>query len=208
MTTVFATSDIHFGHVRNLDYSGRPFGSIEAHDETMIENWNAVVTPEDTVFVVGDYALGDRTRGLGYLTRLNGHKHLIEGNHDQCWSGRTDGWKHQRSYLAAGFETVSPFVRLKLPPTRYDLPGRKVLVSHFPYDGDHTDEDRHTQYRLRDEGVPLIHGHVHREFTVRRSAKGTIGVNVGVDQWDYTPVRLETIAQLIDEVESGLRQED
>lgn len=207
-STTFVTSDIHFGHIRNLDLSQRPFSSIEAHDETLIENWNSVVDPTSDVFVVGDYALGDRQRALGYLERLNGRKHLIEGNHDRCWRGRPDGWKHQRAYLDAGFETVAPFARLKLPPTRYDRPGRKVLLSHFPYDGDHTDEDRYTQYRLRDEGVPLIHGHVHRAYTVRRSARGTIGVNVGVDQWNYTPVALSTIATLIDEVESGLAQED
>lgn len=204
MATVFFTSDLHFGHARICELSHRPFGSVEEMDEALIANWNSVVTqPDDIVWVLGDYALGDRARGLSYLSRMNGRKMLVEGNHDKCWSGSSDGWKHKRQYLDAGFEVVTPFARVKLPPTRYDAPGRKVLLSHFPYDADHTDDTRHSQFRLRDEGEWLVHGHVHEAYTVKSR-----GVNVGVDRWDYRPVTAAAVADIIEAVENGTMQED
>lgn len=203
----FYTSDHHFQHARISELSGRPFATVEEMDEALIANWNAVVAPEDLVWVLGDYALGDWRKALGYLTRLHGRKRLIEGNHDRCWQGHRDGWKYQRAYLDAGFETVSAFARTKLPPTPRQQtarePGRSVLLSHFPYYADHTTDARHNQFRLRDEGAWLVHGHVHGAFTVKDR-----GVNVGVDRWGFTPVPAESVAQIIDDVEQGLREGD
>jgi calcineurin-like phosphoesterase family protein len=53
------------------------------------------------------------------------------------------------------------------------------------------------QWRLRDEGKYLIHGHLHsaEKFNGRE-------IHVGVDAWDFTPVPLETIADYIKEREA------
>jgi calcineurin-like phosphoesterase family protein len=51
-------SDTHFCHAGILSprmQNPRPFASIEAHDETLIANWNAVVRPDDTVWHLGDF---------------------------------------------------------------------------------------------------------------------------------------------------------
>ena len=64
------------------------------------------------------------------------------------------------------------------------------------------DSPRYNQFRLRDEGAWLIHGHVHGLYTVRDR-----GVNVGVDVWDYSPVQDHEIARLIHDVETGARAE-
>lgn len=198
----FVTSDQHFGHLRINDFAGRPFTSVEEADETMIANWNAVVRPTNTVWVLGDYALGDRTRALGYLSRLNGTVHLITGNHDKPWVGHEDGWRHVAEYMDAGFASVQPFGRLRLPALTKRGPRRRVLLSHFPYDADHTSDIRYAQFRLRDEGMVLLHGHVHDSYTTQRSANGTLCVNVGVDRWDFTPVSLRTVAELVDAEEA------
>lgn len=205
---MYFTADLHFGHERICELADRPFASVAEMDEALIERWNQRVrSASDIVWVLGDYALGDRARGLGYLARLNGRKMLIEGNHDRCWMGRSDGWKHQREYLDAGFEIVAPFARAKLPPTATEQAagqaGRKVVLSHFPYALDHTDDPRHTQFRLRNEGAWLVHGHVHQAFTAKDH-----GVNVGVDRWDFTPVPATTVAALIENIENGTVSED
>lgn len=199
-TEVFATSDTHFGHERNLVLSNRPFATIEEHDECLISNWNSVVPTDGLTFIVGDAFLGDRLRLMhAYLPRLNGRKILVSGNHDKTFAGSASGWKHVRSYLDAGFEQVMAWGTYKLPPTRPDRTGRTVLMSHFPYDGDSRGVDRHSGARLRDEGQVLLHGHVHGKFKTHRSAAtGALQVNVGVDVWDYTPVSMTTLAHLID----------
>lgn len=91
--TVFFTSDTHFGHAGALGRFRRPFDSVAAMDAAMIDNWNAVVGPEDEVWHLGDFALRtppDRMAAL--LDRLNGVKHLIAGNNDGPATLRLPGW--------------------------------------------------------------------------------------------------------------------
>ena len=84
MSNKFYISDTHFGHENILKLANRPFGSIEEMDEKIIENWNAVVKPNDEVYHLGDFSY--RASGIEYLERtfqrLRGRKHLILGNHD------------------------------------------------------------------------------------------------------------------------------
>lgn len=79
---VFLTSDTHFGHDREFIYKKRGFSNIQEHDNTIIENWNKVVSPNDTVFHLGDVMLGDYVYGLDCLKKLNGNIYIIRGNHD------------------------------------------------------------------------------------------------------------------------------
>jgi calcineurin-like phosphoesterase family protein len=78
----FVISDTHFGHRNILKYEAdsRPFDNIEQHDETMVRRWNAVVSPKDTVYHLGDVLFGENSFDI--LGRLNGTKNLILGNHD------------------------------------------------------------------------------------------------------------------------------
>lgn len=83
----WVASDHHLLHhniYRFTDNAGnriRPWAE-NAHDgdEMMIEAWNAVVRPGDTVYHLGDVAI--KRPGLKLLDRMNGRKILIRGNHD------------------------------------------------------------------------------------------------------------------------------
>ncbi|WP_417582856.1 metallophosphoesterase family protein [Pelagibacterium sp.] len=80
---VFFTADTHFGHRGILGMCSRPFDDIDSHDRALIDAWNAVVAPEDTVWHLGDFAYRcgpQQTRRI--FEQLNGTKHLIRGNHD------------------------------------------------------------------------------------------------------------------------------
>jgi calcineurin-like phosphoesterase family protein len=59
----------------------RPFTSTEEMDETMVDNWNRVVRPQDKVYHLGDIAMSKRALHA-IMPRLNGEKVLIKGNHD------------------------------------------------------------------------------------------------------------------------------
>ena len=82
---IFFTSDLHFNHKNLLHLGqGRPFKTIEEHDEAIIQNWNSVVTKSDLVYILGDVSLGcPQEKLIDYFKRLNGAKHLIIGNHDR-----------------------------------------------------------------------------------------------------------------------------
>ena len=79
---IYFTSDLHLGHNKSFVYEARGFPSIGEHDETIIQNWNNIITEEDDVYILGDLMLNDNEHGLECLRQLNGHLHFVIGNHD------------------------------------------------------------------------------------------------------------------------------
>lgn len=84
----FLIGDTHFGHSNILTFKkqdGSPlrvFDNIYEHDEYLIYKWNLVVKPEDKVYHLGDVGFRNFTVLNQILSRLNGSKILIKGNHD------------------------------------------------------------------------------------------------------------------------------
>ena len=75
-------ADPHFGHVNILQLSNRPFKTIQEHDDTLIKNWNNVVKPADEIYILGDLTMSkDGKYANSLLSKLNGRKYLINGNH-------------------------------------------------------------------------------------------------------------------------------
>jgi calcineurin-like phosphoesterase family protein len=185
--TVWFTADLHLGHANIIGYSHRPFPDVDAMNEALVARWNRTVAPDDTVWVLGDLALGRIEDSLAHVTRLAGRKRLLAGNHDRCWAGhgrRAEGWGER--YLQAGFEEIHQGEML-LP-----MGGKDVLACHFPYRGDSHDHDRYVEHRPDDGGRWLLHGHVHDLWRQRGRM-----LNVGVDAWAYHPVSADTLAALI-----------
>lgn len=71
---IFFSSDLHFGHKNIIKYCTRPFESVEEMNKKLIENWNSVVTNDDTVFFLGDAGFGSVTKICECVKRLNGKK--------------------------------------------------------------------------------------------------------------------------------------
>jgi len=86
MPAVFLTSDTHFGHTgvchfTNKDGSKmRPWTDPNEMDEEMVKRWNDTVRPNDKVYHLGDVVMN--RKALKIMSRLNGDKVLIRGNHD------------------------------------------------------------------------------------------------------------------------------
>lgn len=87
MPAVFLVSDTHFGHAgvcRFTESDGvtkiRPWTDPHEMDEEMVKRWNETVRPNDKVYHLGDVVINRKS--LKTLSRLNGDKVLIRGNHD------------------------------------------------------------------------------------------------------------------------------
>jgi calcineurin-like phosphoesterase family protein len=190
METWFA-SDTHWGHANIIDFCQRPYGSVEEMNVAMAENWNNTVGAEDTVWFLGDFAMGKIRETLPWAGQLNGYKILLPGNHDRCWVGHTEkkrlGWREE--YLAAGFDEV-----LEVNELDIELDGRVVTLCHFPHSGDSHGEDRYTGFRPARTGKWLIHGHVHDKWQIDRPNKQ---INVGIDVWGYRPVSATRLSEII-----------
>lgn len=86
MPNTFIVSDTHFGHANICRFTRadgtplRPWNDVSEMDEDMVDRWNAVVRPNDKVYHLGDVVIG--RKHLDIMSRLNGDKVLIKGNHD------------------------------------------------------------------------------------------------------------------------------
>lgn len=78
----FYISDLHLGHANCLFFDNRPFKNTKEQDETIINNWNNVVGPDDDVYLLGDISWYDPKKTILIYSKLNGRIHLIKGNHD------------------------------------------------------------------------------------------------------------------------------
>lgn len=185
---IWVTSDTHFRHNNVIAYCKRPFTDIDHMTEVLVSNWNTLVCPNDTVYLLGDFSLSKSA--LDTVKHLNGQIHLIAGNHDHChpvsYKKEEKGERMRQLYFDAGFKTI----QLERDIVIAD---QIVKMHHMPYSGDHTDAgERYTEWRPVNKGGWLLHGHVHDLWKIKDKQ-----INVGVDVWDYKPVHLDQIEQII-----------
>lgn len=218
MPDIWFTSDLHIGHrlvaaSRCTLPNGKPmykdlkdipdyFGDFEiaAIDRILAEHWDAQVKPDDHVYMLGDLCSGtDKAfdNALMWLSSRPGRIHWIAGNHCPVHPMQRDAGKYQRRALEI-VEEVHPYLRRRVPL----LGGghTDVLLCHFPYRDRYTgigSEGRYKQYRMVDEGMPIVHGHTHSKKQVSYSNAGTLQLHVGVDAWGGRLVPLSWLTDVV-----------
>lgn len=184
MPQTWFSADSHYGHKNIIRYCDRPFDSTDEMDRALIATWNEVVEPEDTVYFLGDFSL-DFKRVRQVVPLLNGNIHLVAGNHDLCHSCNGAGSAYIQRYLDAGFASVCETVDLQIA-------GETILCHHMPYYDPSDEDQRYPEFKPIDEGGWLLHGHVHQRWKMREKQ-----INVGVDVWDFYPVSISELAEII-----------
>jgi len=188
---IFLTSDLHFSHANIIRYCDRPFKDTDEMDETLIENWNAIVNDGDMVYNLGDLSMqrGKGEKVISYyskiLSRLNGRHVLIMGNHD-----------HMKpfQYVEAGIESVH--TSLIVTSVKGNV-SQEVLMAHDPAIATAMPED-----------MIMFCGHVHDTFRKLNTPKRIL--NVGVDIWGYKPVEWNVAIKALreDPQDTDIRIED
>lgn len=157
---IYVISDTHFGH-RNMALH-RGFNSVEEHDNYIVEKWNSLVRKGDTVVILGDITMEKANYEI--LNKLNGHKKVIQGNHDQG--------NHTRKLLEYVNSVQSSF-KIK-----------GCILTHIPI---HTMEME--RYKKCIHGH-LHSKYVKRFFGLIRDKRY---VNVSCEATGYTPVELNKL---------------
>lgn len=81
---IYFTSDLHLGYSKVIKNRNRPFDTVEEMNETLIANYNSLVSKKDTVYLLGDLTQKlEPQEANSLLSRLNGKKTLLIGNHDK-----------------------------------------------------------------------------------------------------------------------------
>jgi len=182
----FYTADTHFGHKRIIELSNRPFNDVDEMNHRIINNINQVAGPDDELWILGDMAMGTLVETLELIKLINPSVHLVNGNHDRTWRGAKEKDRAKTPlYIEAGIQSIQD-------EAIHNIDGIPVRLSHFPYAGDHTEEDRHVEWRPADDGMWLLCGHVHELW----GQQGMM-INVGVDVRNFCPISEEDVLGLI-----------
>ena len=172
MSKIFLFSDPHFNHINILKYEPetRPFKTIEEMNETIIQNWNSVVGPDDITYVLGDFFMGTLDSIEPIVSRLNGRIILIRGNHDTK--------KRIEIYKELGIEVKDiDYISYK---------GRYFILNHFPI----ANEEFIKMVRQDNSECIVLYGHIHSN-----APKGYVNgtYHVGADTNNLTPIALQQI---------------
>lgn len=200
--TRFFTSDHHFGHTNILKYEdtlrrnahGGRFQSVADMDTYLVDQWNATVSPDDTVYHLGDISYKYATIEQ-VLPFLNGKIILITGNHDPMFKKmlgtlEQQAEAHDRA-LEIGFVGLHTELTLTIPGIGL------VQLSHFPYAPSPDAPEQEQRYlHLRPKRIgeaALLHGHVHSQWLYKQDPGLPPMINLGVEVWGMRPVSEETL---------------
>ena len=197
---IYFTADIHFGHKNILKYCKKrnekivewarinnkevnDDNIISLMDEWLIDLWNTQVSKKDTVYILGDFSFKSAEENKKLLSRLNGKKFLILGNHD----GNSDK-------LDNYFEVITQIKELKYKP----LDEGETIgfeMCHFPM----------VSWNRKEHGTIQLHGHCHNAMSRENFKRGVLRVDVGLDSdlADYHFVTPEMIIKYFDMVTRG-----
>lgn len=179
MSQLFFTSDLHFSHKNIIKFCPdfRPnTDNLDEHDNYLIQLWNDTVSPDDTVYNLGDVSFSHNLNHIErILSQLNGKHHLILGNHDGLIAQHKERFLNKlKNDGNPILSSVQNYLKLKLPEYKQTL-----ILFHYPiyeWDGCH-------------KGWYHLHGHLHNRTS---KVAGRI-LNVGFDLHGrfLTPVDLK-----------------
>ncbi len=184
MSEVFFTSDTHFFHKKILEFCPTTRKGADVHEmnENIVQAWNSRVGPDDNVYHLGDFSFGKEAETRNLLERLNGHIHLVNGNHDSS-----------KLITNLPFVSVSSYKTLRIERGDQII---NIVMMHFPIES--WDRMHH--------GAIHLHGHLHGDdhHTCRRLPNR---MDVGVDcrpQKDMAPFSLDEVLDLLKTQNAGL----
>lgn len=163
---IYITSDQHFSHKKILKMADRPFETITAHDNELILRWNSVVREQDTIICLGDFSLTSHVGAKAIVSRLNGRKILVRGNHDRSHEIMKDiGF-----FMSVPNLIVGDYYMVHNPGKI----GKNIFKGWI------------------NKPTTILAGHTHLKDKIIYVDRRRI-INMSCDAWDYTPTRLSNL---------------
>jgi calcineurin-like phosphoesterase family protein len=79
----YVISDLHLGHDNIIEYCDRPHSHVHEMNKALIEDWNAIISEDDSVLFLGDMCHHPSPKSsAGWADELNGNLLFVRGNHD------------------------------------------------------------------------------------------------------------------------------
>ena len=173
---IYFTADTHFWHQSAAKRFRKSFESVEHMNEVLIENWNKKVKPGDLVYHLGDVSFAGKERTVETLSRLNGRKVLVMGNHDTKF--------YMGLKQADHFERIERLMEVRLHDAEAPDGLQRIVLCHFPM----------LTWNRAHHGAWHLHGHCHGSLDGKFDGKR---LDVGVDCHDLAPVSYEEVKALM-----------
>lgn len=170
----FITADTHFGHTDACKLFDRPFEGLEEMEDALVERMNAIIGPDDLLYHLGDF-VGEMDSAKERIdcakrirSRLNvGKIILLRGNHDPSKEKYDDV-----------FDEVHEILSVK----GWRGGNHRVVLCHYPM----------RIWQGNRKGSLHLYGHAHgRLEEIGRST------DVGVDCWEFAPVEIDFVLQML-----------
>ena len=182
---IWFVSDLHFGHknivrgISNWETGWRDYDTMDEYNQAVADAINAVVMPEDILYCIGDFAMGDKNDIPKYRKMLNVKTiHLILGNHD-LHIRKNSILRYENNFYNAQnlFTTVDEYLEKKIQKHNF-------VMFHYPIASFHHES---TGYH--------VFGHLHFNDTIFNNR----GVNVCIDNHpEFRPFHIDEIINIID----------
>ena len=183
---IYFTADNHFCHSNIIELCNRSFSDVNEMNNTMIDNWNSIVTKNDEVYILGDFAYKAKIHDINeILFRLKGRKYLVKGNHEK--------YLNDPLFDQNAFEWVNDYFILVYEKLEY-------VLFHYPM----------LSWYKSYHGSIHLYGHVnnsaekHPDFAEKIKLLGSKAINVGVDVNDFYPVSIKQIQERVKDVKDEL----
>ena len=147
--TTWLTGDQHFGHFNAIAYCNRPWSTVDEMDNSLINAWNTVVKPDDLIYHLGDFTLGNRFEAERLFRELNGCIRVLDypWHHDKRWL-------HRQSYISASLNAVyyeNSIVIIEEVDSNVEGHGIPAILCHYAFE----------IWDRRHYGSLHFHGHSH-----------------------------------------------
>jgi calcineurin-like phosphoesterase family protein len=149
--------------------------TLKLHDDTMIDNINKMVMPNDFLYHLGDFCMGGYEDYKSYRDRINCNNiYLIKGNHD-----------------TKDKKIESLFLKIR-DLYKVTWSNQKIILCHYPmlrWDNSHY-------------GAWHLYGHCHGSLAPFLVDHGLdtklLSMDVGVDCNNYAPVSFDTVKKIME----------
>ena len=157
-------------------------------NEAIIKIWNDTVSPTDEVYIIGDVTFMTPQDAVNVLTRLNGTKYLVKGNHDNL----------EDPTVRAQYQWIKDYYELNL-----DLGGKhkqRIVMCHYAF----------RVWNKSHHGAWNLYGHSHSSLPpIGKQLDVGIDATLKIHEWfgdsfgvvPFAPISLDQIKQIMDSVE-------
>jgi calcineurin-like phosphoesterase family protein len=170
MSKVFITSDTFFGREQIIKKAKRPFETVEEMNKKLVDNWNNVVSENDTVYHLGNFAWNPIIAD-NILKQLNGNIIFILGEYD-------DALLDISEYYEGVSIIEEQIVKVK---------EHKAIFSHWPLE----------EWPGKNKGIFHFHGSTLKKLKTDLGKMNR--VNVCCDNWNYTPQDIDSLYSIFED---------